>query len=64
MKAYWITRCHVHNAPEYNEYIKLAGPAISKHGGKFLVRGEQMKKAADRVVKVSIAKALKDVINP
>ena len=26
--------------------------------------GEQMKKAADRVVKVSIAKALKDVINP
>ena len=26
--------------------------------------GEQMKKPADRVVKVSIAKALKDVINP
>ena len=21
MKAYWITRCHVHNAAEYNEYI-------------------------------------------
>lgn len=39
MKAYWITRCHVHNADEYNEYIKLAGPAISKFGGTFLVRG-------------------------
>ena len=39
MKAYWITRCHVHNTSEYDEYIKLAGPAIHKHGGTFLVRG-------------------------
>ena len=39
MKAYWITRCHVHSADEYNEYIKLAGPAITKFGGTFLVRG-------------------------
>ncbi|MDB2411361.1 DUF1330 domain-containing protein [Gammaproteobacteria bacterium] len=39
MKAYWITRCHVHNSDEYAEYIKLAGPAINKHGGIFLVRG-------------------------
>jgi uncharacterized protein (DUF1330 family) len=39
MKAYWITRCRVHNADEYNEYIKLAGPAITKFGGTFLVRG-------------------------
>jgi uncharacterized protein (DUF1330 family) len=39
MKAYWITRCHVHNPHEYDEYIKLAGPAINKHGGTFLVRG-------------------------
>jgi uncharacterized protein (DUF1330 family) len=39
MKAYWITRCHVHNSDEYDEYIKLAGPAINKHGGTFLVRG-------------------------
>ena len=31
MKAYWITRCHVHNPHEYDEYIKLAGPAINKH---------------------------------
>lgn len=39
MKAYWITRCHVHDSHEYDEYIKLAGPAINKHGGTFLVRG-------------------------
>ena len=39
MKTYWITRCHVHNPDEYDEYIKLAGPAINKHGGIFLVRG-------------------------
>ena len=39
MKAYWITRCHVHDSTEYDEYIKLAGPAIHKHGGIFLVRG-------------------------
>ena len=39
MKAYWITRCHVHNADEYAEYVSLAGPAITGHGGKFLVRG-------------------------
>ena len=39
MKAYWITRCHVHNSDEYDEYIRLAGPAINKYGGRFLVRG-------------------------
>ena len=39
MKAYWITRCHVHDSIEYDEYIKLAGSAIHKHGGTFLVRG-------------------------
>ena len=54
-----------------------AGVAVTLPGiGKFSCRarpermvrnpatGEQMKKPADRVVKVSIAKALKDVINP
>ena len=39
MKAYWITRCHVHNSVEYDKYIRLAGSAINKHGGTFLVRG-------------------------
>tara|TARA_Y100000590_G_C15551620_1_gene951118 strand:+ start:634 stop:921 length:288 start_codon:yes stop_codon:yes gene_type:complete len=39
MKAYWITRCQVYNSDDYDKYIKLAGPAIMKHGGNFLVRG-------------------------
>ena len=39
MKGYWINRCHVTDAEEYGEYAKLAGPAIEKYGGKFLVRG-------------------------
>ena len=29
----------MHNSAEYDEYIKLAGPAISQYGGTFLVRG-------------------------
>ena len=39
MSAYWITRCHVIDADVYNKYLDLAGPAIKKFGGKFLVRG-------------------------
>ena len=39
MSAYWITRCHVTDADVYNKYLDLAGPAIKKFGGKFLVRG-------------------------
>ena len=44
MKGYWITLCHVTDSETYGEYIKLAGPAIQKYGGKFLARGgEQVK---------------------
>ena len=44
MKGYWITLCHVTDPDGYGEYIKLAGPAIQKFGGKFLARGgEQVK---------------------
>jgi len=39
MKAYWINRCHVLDSESYQEYVKLAGPALQKLGGKFLVRG-------------------------
>ena len=39
MSAYWITRCHILDPEIYNKYLELAGPAIIKHGGKFLVRG-------------------------
>ena len=35
MKAYWITLCQVTDDKGYGEYIKLAGPAIEKFGGKF-----------------------------
>ena len=39
MPAYWIARVHVTDPDRYGEYVKLAGPAIEKNGGKFLVRG-------------------------
>ncbi len=43
MKGYWIIRCHVTDVEGYGEYIKLAGPAIEKFGGRFLVKaGEQV----------------------
>lgn len=38
-KGYWITLCHITDQENYGEYIKLAGPAIERHGGKFLARG-------------------------
>ena len=41
MKGYWINRCHVTNSEVYGEYAKLAGPAIQKFGGRFLVRAGQ-----------------------
>ena len=41
MKGYWINRCHVTNSEVYGDYAKLAGPAIEKFGGRFLVRAGQ-----------------------
>ena len=39
-KAYWITTYRAINDPKaVAEYAKLAGPAISAAGGRFLVRG-------------------------
>ena len=43
-KGYWITLCHVTDVDKYGEYIKLAGPAIEKYGGKFLARGGNQEK--------------------
>ena len=39
-KGYWIS-CYraVHDPAALAEYAKLAGPAIQKHGGRFLARG-------------------------
>ena len=55
-KGFWITLCHVTDVEAYGEYIKLAGPAIEKYGGKFLARGgEQVKfegESYDRTVVV------------
>ena len=39
MTAYWIGLVNVTKPEQYAEYGKLAGPAIQKHGGKFLARG-------------------------
>ena len=43
-KAYWITTYRAINDPKaVAEYAKLAGPAISAAGGRFLVRGTPAK---------------------
>lgn len=38
MTAYWIARVNVTDEAAYGEYAKRAGPAIAKHGGRFLAR--------------------------
>ncbi len=38
MPAYWIAHVEVTDAEAYGKYAALAGPAIAKHGGKFLAR--------------------------
>ena len=39
MAAYIIAQINVTDPNKYQEYVKLAGPAGAKYGGKFLVRG-------------------------
>lgn len=39
MAAYVVTLVDVNNPVQYQEYAKRAGPALAKHGGKFLSRG-------------------------
>jgi uncharacterized protein (DUF1330 family) len=38
-KAYLICDIEVTDPVAYGEYRKLAGPALEKHGGRYLVRG-------------------------
>lgn len=39
MPAYCMVHVNVHNVEEYKKYVTLAGSAVAKYGGKFLVRG-------------------------
>ena len=34
-----MARCHITDPEKYAKYAELAGPAIEKHGGRFLARG-------------------------
>ncbi|MBU0641956.1 MAG: DUF1330 domain-containing protein [Alphaproteobacteria bacterium] len=38
MPALWIAHVTVTDEEAYGKYAKLAGPAIAKHGGKFIAR--------------------------
>ena len=42
MPAYAIFDITVHDPVRYEEYKKLAPPAIAAYGGKYLVRGGQL----------------------
>jgi uncharacterized protein (DUF1330 family) len=39
MMAYWMSKVQITDEAAYGEYAKRAGPAIEKHGGRFLARG-------------------------
>jgi len=43
-KAYWVvTYRKVNNQEKWQAYAKLAGPAVQKLGGRFIVRGNPAK---------------------
>lgn len=48
MPAYWITHVTVTDEEAYGEYARRAGPAITGHGGEFLVRGGRYKQLEGR----------------
>jgi uncharacterized protein (DUF1330 family) len=39
MPAYLVTTITVTKPDQFDEYRKLAGPAVAQYGGKFIVRG-------------------------
>jgi len=39
MPALWIAHVTVTDDEAYGKYAKLAGPAVEKHGGRFIARG-------------------------
>jgi len=44
MSAYVISDITVNNPERYEDYKKLAPPAIQTYGGKYLARGERVEK--------------------
>ena len=57
MSAYWVARCHVTDPEKYAKYAELAGPAIEKHGGRFLARGgEQIEVEGKEYERTAITK--------
>ena len=42
MAVYAVVQVDVHDADAYAKYAELAGPAVLKHGGKFLARGGEV----------------------
>jgi uncharacterized protein (DUF1330 family) len=55
-KAYWVSTYHaIHNEVALAAYAKLAGPALTAAGGKFIVRGMPQKaKEAGKLMRVVI----------
>ncbi len=55
-KAYWITQYHaIHDEAALAAYAKLAGPALTDAGGKFIVRGlPQLVKEAGKPMRVVV----------
>ncbi|MBI28366.1 MAG: hypothetical protein CMI95_00525 [Pelagibacteraceae bacterium] len=41
-KGYWVACVNVKDKEKFKKYAELAGPAINFHGGKFLVRGNNV----------------------
>ncbi len=55
-KAYWVSTYHaIHDEAALAAYAKLAGPALTAAGGKFIVRGMPQKvKEAGKLMRVVI----------
>ena len=55
-KAYWITFYRkVSDPAALAEYAKFAGPAIIKHGGRFLARGGTVKTYEQGIAQRTVA---------
>ena len=48
-KGYWVACVNVKNHEEFKKYVELAGPAVNLHGGKFLVRGNNVENIEGKI---------------